>query len=366
MGWSNINWRYRDTPVSFSITYTNDNDYPTTITGVDIYAGTGLGTFGDTDGSATYIGPKVEGDGEPITLNVAGHINTIANQVGTVATEHGNIPAEGETRLIYVPLALPVDIGETQTVAIVAAGGSCLVVDSIDGHTTEPVKPDVTIYYDANGGVYSDGELVHEETYKEDDTFYIYGVEQGPQGSSNTVKFDPNGGVSAGAIVNVERKLISWNTEPDNTGTTYELGQEVTATEDITLYAVWGEGKLPDVFPETTRANWLLTDWNSKPDGTGYVVTPGMQLTDDTVFYAMWVASPIMRFTASGWQPWFTNAHTLANIFLAKSAHRKNLRDIEWALDKPVYMWTGTQWKQIHRGSKYPTIYSDENQPQGV
>lgn len=76
-------------------------------------------------------------------------------------------------------------------------------------------NPDVTINYDVNGG---EGEIKP--------TTQTHGL---------TTKLHNGTGVKMPHYT-----LVSWNTEPDGSGTTYKLGQNMTMpAEGMTLYAQW-------------------------------------------------------------------------------------------------------------------------------
>lgn len=365
MSWSTLNWRYKDTPVSFYITYTNEYDDIVTLKSITLKAGTGQGTFGDSDGSATHIGPRVVGDGQPITLNIHGSIQTVTNVVGTKSQEYGNIPEYNQTADYTVNFFAQVMPKATATFSVVAAGGSCLVIDAIEGETSRREdQPDISIVYDANGGVFSDGEVQRSIECKSGDVTTTLHDEDAPEGPIHTVKFDPNGGVSAGAVVNVSMILDSWNDMEDGSGTSYPVNYDFVAEEEMLLYAIWRNATLPAEFPQTTRENYILTDWNSEPDGTGYTVDHSTVVYSDLTCYAMWVGSPVWVMTSSGWRPWYIESeHNVDNINKVKSAHRENLREIEWVIDKPVYMFTSSGWVEMHRGSKYATLTAPMNEP---
>jgi uncharacterized repeat protein (TIGR02543 family) len=113
--------------------------------------------------------------------------------------------------------------------------------------------------------------------------------------------------------------LVSWNTKPDGTGTTYALGQNgwEMPKGETTLYAQWVRNKVkltyepggPDVtgIPEGVEDEWgtkhpvsdqqpkrdhyTFVGWNTKEDGTGTWWHPGdeIELPGDGVhLYAQW------------------------------------------------------------------------------
>lgn len=118
-----------------------------------------------------------------------------------------------------------------------------------------------------------------------------------------------------------------WNTEEDNTGTSYLLGATYTKDEDILLYAIWtpwehtvqfnangGSGSVPSSFTKVagvdknisetvpTRSGYLFKEWNTKSNGSGTSYTPGQEYTKDinggtVTLYAIWVSTDILIYT---------------------------------------------------------------------
>ena len=105
-----------------------------------------------------------------------------------------------------------------------------------------------------------------------------------------------------------------WNTREDGTGTSYTDGQEITLTQDITLYAQWkkitysvtfiangGSGTMPvQIFEigvsqtlatnKFTRSGYFFIGWNTVPDASGTSYTDGQKitLTENIILYAQW------------------------------------------------------------------------------
>lgn len=126
-----------------------------------------------------------------------------------------------------------------------------------------------------------------------------------------------------------------WNTKADGTGTDYALGSAITfATSDIVLYAKWdktytitfdGNGHTEGIMPQYDnideaeplimptdigKNHYLLESWNTKPDGTGIIVTdymtPGFIANElgikiDTItLYAIWKKIPVCNIVYDG------------------------------------------------------------------
>ena len=119
----------------------------------------------------------------------------------------------------------------------------------------------------------------------------VSGIEQ----DEYTVKFNSNGGsgdmdrqtiaantsatLSANAYTRSGYSFAGWNTKADGSGTAYKNGQEITPTEDITLYAQWkknssGGGSSSETYPVETgkmaNGNLKASLANAKP---GEIVT---------------------------------------------------------------------------------------------
>jgi uncharacterized repeat protein (TIGR02543 family) len=160
--------------------------------------------------------------------------------------------------------------------------------------------------------------------------------------NSYSVKFDKNATGATGTIANVSakygtsytapsggftyagRKLVSWNTKADGTGTKVELGgsyKNLTATDGgtVTLYAQWATISYTIAYKDTLDSSWsnstkvaggetvtiggqsishtgkTLTGWNTKADGSGTGYKEGQKVTNLTntdggtvTLYAQW------------------------------------------------------------------------------
>jgi uncharacterized repeat protein (TIGR02543 family) len=135
--------------------------------------------------------------------------------------------------------------------------------------------------------------------------------ESGPSNTSVTLPGSPS-------LARQGYTLASWNAAPDGTGTSYALGQYVTLTAAMTLYAQWTALPLVDVSfasnggsglvgavsgsPNTSvtlpsssslaRPGYTLSSWNVAPDGTGtsYALGQNMTLSTSLTLYAQWTA----------------------------------------------------------------------------
>lgn len=162
---------------------------------------------------------------------------------------------------------------------------------------------------------------------------------------SKTVTFDANGGrgemqpqiILNGATAQLAECLFSktghtfagWNTASDGSGTSYTATDEITPTEDVTLYAQWtaksytvtfdangGEGEMPDLdmtfgveksltANAFTRHGYTFGGWALTEQGTAEYedcsATDGIGEGNDVTLYAVWViGSFTVTFDANG------------------------------------------------------------------
>lgn len=147
------------------------------------------------------------------------------------------------------------------------------------------------------------------------------------------VFFEPNGGEGYVAPIQTDGAVTipdngftrsgyafaGWNTSPDGSGTSYTVGQSVTISTNLTLYAIWarqyvvsfeangGTGTVATITSTSatitlpanafSRSGYKFTAWNTAADGSGTSYTPGQAITvsSDLVLYAIW----IQQFTIS-------------------------------------------------------------------
>jgi len=158
---------------------------------------------------------------------------------------------------------------------------------------------------------------------------YKVDIQSTPVIVTNTVTYHPNEG--DGVIVKVtvdrgdEHALVSqgyvrdkhnfkgWNTEADGTGSAYTVGESITVTDDITLYAQWkitytviylpngGDGTIGMVTEEEgamhrvvdygfTRFGYMFDDYSDTYTGIGkrFCIGDLIEITEDTILYARW------------------------------------------------------------------------------
>lgn len=165
-----------------------------------------------------------------------------------------------------------------------------------------------------------------------------------------TVIYNPNGGIGgtadynlafgfvytvktqqAAAVFRLDFNFTGWNTLEDGSGTTYQPGDVIIITCDITLYAQW-EAEPADTFSVTylpnggtnvftdsdlpggssysikdnntvgiTRDGFIFNGWNTQADGSGTDYPPGnnITITSDIILYAQWTPEPIGTYTVT-------------------------------------------------------------------
>jgi outer membrane protein OmpA-like peptidoglycan-associated protein len=115
--------------------------------------------------------------------------------------------------------------------------------------------------------------------------------------------------------------LTSWNSAANGSGTSYALGQSVTLTSPLVLYAQWtaaatsisvsfsangGSGSLSELSgvagasvtlpgsSSVVRSGFTLTSWNTAASGAGTSYSPGqsLTLTSTLTLYAQWKKVP--------------------------------------------------------------------------
>lgn len=123
--------------------------------------------------------------------------------------------------------------------------------------------------------------------------------------------------------------LSSWNTKSDGSGVSYKPGEEVTLTQNITLYAQWtantatlnlhlnnGSGSVSSMTADVgisvtllsgndvTRTGYTLTGWNTVADGSGKQYSPGASYAlpaGGEDLYAQWIPNAsVIIYNANG------------------------------------------------------------------
>ena len=177
---------------------------------------------------------------------------------------------------------------------------------------------------DGTGITYRDGDTI-ESGIDENLRLYAQWTKE-----IYTLSFDANGGIGSmknqsftfDMLFRLNRNTFTkdgytfkeWNTKRDGTGASYSDGQTISASEDITLYAIWesttgtitynsnyGDNQTKtqtftfntdtqldkNIF---TRTGYIFKEWNTKVDGTGESYTDGQTInrTSNITLYAIW------------------------------------------------------------------------------
>lgn len=153
------------------------------------------------------------------------------------------------------------------------------------------------------------------------------------------VFFEPNGGDGYVAPIQTDGAVTipdngftrsgyafaGWNTAPDGSGTSYTVGQSVTISANLTLYAIWarqyvvsfeangGTGTVATITSTSatitlpanafSRSGYRYDRWSTTADGSGTSYAPGQTITvsSDLVLYAVWIQQFTVRYSKK-WQ----------------------------------------------------------------
>ena len=203
----------------------------------------------------------------------------------------------------------------------------------------DPSNESKDIYYEEEK-VMNITEYGFDSPYNNEETEYLEAVWSD---SYHSVTFDANNGSgtmkgikiindkTARLKYNLFKKqgyaFVGWNTKADGTGTTYTDGQNISLTEDITLYAQWEINKYTITFNANggignmtsqqvsyhtptklvkntfTKTGYTFKGWNTKADGTGTTYTDEQSVTvsNDLTLYAQWeINKYTITFNANG------------------------------------------------------------------
>lgn len=125
---------------------------------------------------------------------------------------------------------------------------------------------------------------------------------------------------NTGHLTKQNATFAGWNTRPDGSGVTYEAGDTMIPTTDVTLYAIWNEnitttysancpgatGTVPAPVTTSTGAQtisapgslacpgYVFNGWNTVAGGTGVPYEPGQtfQPIANGTLHAQWLAIP--------------------------------------------------------------------------
>jgi uncharacterized repeat protein (TIGR02543 family) len=218
-------------------------------------------------------------------------------------------------------------IGAIEPVDVLA--GSSVTLPGGSGLTnTDYVFDGWNTVANGTGTSYQPGTSI---TLNADETFYaqwtpliqISFSSNGGVGSINPLSGQVNTGVTlpgSTSLTYAGFTLTSWNTAVNGSGTSYALGQAVTLSTSLTLYAQWtpvpnivvnfsangGNGSLADLsgpvgttvtLPSSSsavRTGFTLASWNTAANGSGtsYALGQAVTLSTSLTLYAQWSATP--------------------------------------------------------------------------
>jgi uncharacterized repeat protein (TIGR02543 family) len=186
---------------------------------------------------------------------------------------------------------------------------------AIDGSGTE-YSPGASLVLNTSGTYYAQ--------WTETSPLEIVIIDNGGTGSDPTLSGEAGTSVTlpgTSGLTDTGYTLASWNTVANGSGTSYALGQNLTLTSPLTLYAQWtamttsinvnfiangGSGSLKAMSGETgssvtlpsassvVRPGYTLTSWNTSANGSGTSYSPGqsLNLTSTLTLYAQWKKVP--------------------------------------------------------------------------
>ena len=175
---------------------------------------------------------------------------------------------------------------------------------------------------DDTGTSYTDGQKVtlndNTELFAiwEKNTYYITFDANGGTGLMERQGFSAGDEItlSQNTFIKDKYKFDHWNTEGDDSGTSYTDGQKVTLEDDVKLFAIWkintfyitfnsngGTGNMEqqefqggvaqNIKPNSfTKEHYQFSNWNTKPDNTGdaYLNEQSIIIEQDLTLYAMY------------------------------------------------------------------------------
>jgi outer membrane protein OmpA-like peptidoglycan-associated protein len=186
---------------------------------------------------------------------------------------------------------------------------------AINGSGTE-YAPGASVVLNASGTYYAQGT--------ETSPLEILILDNGGTGSEPTLSGEAGTTVTLPGVTgltNTGYTLTSWNTAANGSGTSYTLGQDLTLTSPLSLYAQWtatpssikvnfnangGSGSLVALSGEAgssvtlpsaasvVRSGYTLTSWNTTSNGSGtaYSLGQSLNLTSTLTLYAQWEKVP--------------------------------------------------------------------------
>ena len=107
--------------------------------------------------------------------------------------------------------------------------------------------------------------------------------------NSRTITYDVNGGTLADKTKVLKCNFIGWSKSSDGSTLDFPMGEDITATEDITLYAVYDAPALSSL-PTPTKTGFEFLGWHKSLVDEDQVKA-GDKFGKDTTLYAHWKTS---------------------------------------------------------------------------
>ena len=179
--------------------------------------------------------------------------------------------------------------------------------------------------------------------------------------------------------------FLGWNTKADGTGTTYYPGSKIPVTDNLTLYAIWGE-KVPTVSltynanggkggthvengyvnnglvtlwdgSGFSRAGYTLVGWSTDPNAASAEYKTGstarVDSTGDNILYAVWKANNDTAYKVEFYCEQTGGAYTLA-----KTEQRTGTTDATVSVDSkdkefdaPTYVYDAANENNVESGT---------------
>lgn len=229
--------------------------------------------------------------------------NTAANGSGT-AYNAGTTYSANASVTLYAQYANP-SIGSLPTPTrsgygfdgwYTAANGGIKITE------TTTVNTDITLYahwitntytvtYNTNGG----SGTISTQTFLRGSTTNLSSEE--PIGKSFIINYDANGGNVSKLTESVSQSFVNWNTKPDGSGSSYEVGEAFTANQNTILYAQYANPIL-GLIPTPTRIGYVFDGWYTELDG-GKKVSGYTEISENLILFAHWTKKSTDRLTVN-------------------------------------------------------------------
>ena len=224
------------------------------------------------------------------------------------------------------------------TVAFDANGGSGEMAELVKNKKGEIILSSGSFYRegyefvgwntasDGTGNTYSDGDVVnltdnmtlYAQWLEEFEVIYNGNGSTSGEMNSQIIGKGHSCSVSDNTFIRTDYGFSGWNTASDGSGTSYQGGDVVVITEDLTLYAQWIHNRVSVTFDgngstfgsmeaqtvntntdtDLTENGFLKTGyhfdgWNTAADGTGMTYSDGdiVNIAEDLRLYAQWAGN---------------------------------------------------------------------------